>query len=151
MLNLSNTPGHRWENQLKHDFSTTDSAETQERRKNCSSSSRWRLKNEHYSSSLQWRLLPVQTQHRGVIARQKKKFLVKEKFICRSNLRLGWNHEEIASSLWDESKEWKLFKLLAMTIIAWANSTLQRHCEASEKSSGERKIHLPKQSRALLE
>jgi hypothetical protein len=38
-----------------------------------------------------------------------------------------------------------------MTIIAWANLTLHRHCEASEKSSGERKIHLPKQSRALLE
>jgi hypothetical protein len=37
-----------------------------------------------------------------------------------------------------------------MTIIAWANSTPRRHCEAKEKIPGERKIHLPKQSRALL-
>jgi hypothetical protein len=37
-----------------------------------------------------------------------------------------------------------------MTIIAWANSTPRRHCEAKEKIPGERKIYLPKQSRALL-
>jgi len=34
----------------------------------------------------------------------------------------------------------------AMTITASGNSTLRRHCEAKEKISGDRKIHLPKQS-----
>ena len=37
-----------------------------------------------------------------------------------------------------------------MTIIAWADSTPRRHCEAKEKIPGERKIHLPKQSHPQL-
>ena len=41
-------------------------------------------------------------------------------------------------------------KLLTMTFTINANSPPRRHCEAKEKISGERKIHLPKQSHFLF-
>ena len=63
----------------------------------------------------------MQTQHCGVIARQKKKLQVREKFICRSNIKLCWNNKEIASSLIRFMKKGKLFKLAMTDIKAFRN------------------------------